>query len=398
MASWSDFFGLPWNFCPGWWFYVKCWKQFSSFKRSFWSGIWHRDTPVPRLAELQELKANGQWRTAFPLDSGSLVLKPFRSLHRPLTGLLLAVTAGLDRSLLWCPLRFLTSSFGWSDAGLPLALGRSCGTMFAKCIFGKFQVVAHLLSKIFGLFRCYLSGIVLLWARSPTSLWCNSGSFRPFRWLVMVLCKGNQSPRRWLQYYQLSSQAQRLLPWIIGSVSTCCNPSWCSHSWNFIIGPPLLSLLAQIWTGQERWLELGHLCDAKSSFVDSSMLQGDPLSPLGLILVMADAVQEVQQSAGISQSVYLDTDHDKSICLAQNGFQRHAFERAGFRSDQIRSQIRILGVDFISDRSDQVGLAAKERFDSALRVATRLATVPLPTEVRRALYRTRVVPKVAWGW
>ena len=81
------------------------------------------------------------------------------------------------------------------------------------------------------------------------------------------------------------------------------------------------------------------------------MPQGDPMSPLGLILVMADAVQDVQR-AGVRQSVLLDDrvlvapevgqllhgfrlwkswsrrlgfleNEDKIVALAQDGFQHH---------------------------------------------------------------------------
>ena len=88
------------------------------------------------------------------------------------------------------------------------------------------------------------------------------------------------------------------------------------------------------------------------------------MSPLGLILVMADAVQDVQR-AGVRQSVLLDDrvlvapevgqllhgfrlwkswsrrlgfleNEDKIVALAQDGFQHHAWMRAGFREDQVR--------------------------------------------------------------
>ena len=40
--------------------------------------------------------------------------------------------------------------------------------------------------------------------------------------------------------------------------------------------------------------------------VGSSMPQGDPASRLGLIVVLSQAVQSVENEAGVKQSVFLD--------------------------------------------------------------------------------------------
>ena len=54
-----------------------------------------------------------------------------------------------------------------------------------------------------------------------------------------------------------------------------------------------MSLFEHVWLQQHRWLELGHLVDATPHIVSSSLPQGDPFSPLGLLLVLGDATQEV---------------------------------------------------------------------------------------------------------
>ena len=89
---------------------------------------------------------------------------------------------------------------------------------------------------------------------------------------------------------------------------------------------------------------------------------------------------------------------EKVSALAQTSYQRHAFERAGIPIQQIHSQMRILGVDYVVPGFGQVGEAGEARIASAVHIAKRLARLPVSVEVRRALYRTRVIPKASWGW
>lgn len=99
-------------------------------------------------------------------------------------------------------------------------------------------------------------------------------------------------------------------------------------------------------------MELGHLSAGNAEAVSTSMPQGDPLSPLGLIVTLAEAVQSVS-NAGYTQSVFLDDrllvaatvkqllqgwrlwkswscrlglveNDDKVVALAQDGYQRYA--------------------------------------------------------------------------
>lgn len=64
----------------------------------------------------------------------------------------------------------------------------------------------------------------------------------------------------------------------------------------------------------------------------------------------------------------------------------------------MRSQIRLLGVDFVSRLSCEIGDSGNDRITKAIQMATRLSRAPVPLHVRSALYRTRVIPKAAFGW
>ena len=193
------------------------------------------------------------------------------------------------------------------------------------------------------------------------------------------------------------------------------------HRWP----PGLVSLFEHVWLQQHRWLELGHLVDATPHIVSSSLPQGDPFSPLGLLLVLGDATQEVA-ALGVSQSVFMDDrvlvaptvrqllraqqlwarwserlglqeNLDKVVALAQNCKQRWALEKHGFKPSQISSEIRILRIDFVSYGKDG-GRTAQSRVSAALKLTDKLCTAPIPVDVKRDLFRTRVIPLASWGW
>ena len=71
-------------------------------------------------------------------------------------------------------------------------------------------------------------------------------------------------------------------------------------------------------------------------------------------------------------------NESKIAALAQNGYQRHAFIRAGFQEHQVQSQIRILGVDFLAATCVDQGNSGSARIDESLKFAQWLARVPLP--------------------
>ena len=188
----------------------------------------------------------------------------------------------------------------------------------------------------------------------------------------------------------------------------------------------LVSLLQHVWLQQRRFLQLGKCTLEEPAVVTTSLPQGDPASPLGLLLVLGDAIADISAS-GINQATFLDDrvlvaptvrallsahhkwkrwsariglveNTQKTLAFAQTYHQRMAFERAGFDSEQIRDQLRILGVDVFAPQAATPGTSQQERFKKGQEETGCLAQAPVSVQVREHLYRTRVVPKITWGW
>ena len=183
-------------------------------------------------------------------------------------------------------------------------------------------------------------------------------------------------------------------------------------------------MLEHVWLHQQRFIQLGQAMQASPHLVGASLPQGDPMSPLGLTLMLADAVRDVSR-LGVKQSVFLDDRvlvskevnqlirakalwirwtqrlglHEnlgKIKVLVQDMYQRLAFLRRGFEARQLDSQLRILGVDFVKGSSDPA--AGMERLEKGIAYARRLARAPVSVDIRRSLFRTRIVPLASWGW
>lgn len=88
----------------------------------------------------------------------------------------------------------------------------------------------------------------------------------------------------------------------------------------------------------------------------------------------------------------------KTICFVQTYHQRMAFLRRGFPAERIRGEARILGVDFFAPGTIDVGQCQNDRLQEGLSMAARITRAPVPISVREMLFRTRVIPKISWGW
>lgn len=183
----------------------------------------------------------------------------------------------------------------------------------------------------------------------------------------------------------------------------------------------LVTLLEQTWLCQKRYLQLGKCTLETPAQVSTSLPQGDPVSVLGLLLVLGDAIQNIS-ATGVSQSTFLDDrvmvadsvkqlmqaqrqwtswsarlglveNREKILAFAQNQFQRMAFLKVG-----ISDQIRILGIDVFASSADAVGNTQQLRLNQGQAEAIRLARAPVSVKVKEDLYRTRIVPKLSWGW
>lgn len=63
-----------------------------------------------------------------------------------------------------------------------------------------------------------------------------------------------------------------------------------------------MSLLQHVWLHQRRFLQLGKCTLEEPSIVTTSLPQGDPAGPLGLLLVLGDAIADISASK-INQAV-----------------------------------------------------------------------------------------------
>ena len=81
----------------------------------------------------------------------------------------------------------------------------------------------------------------------------------------------------------------------------------------------VLGLARHDWCDQLRWLVLGRAVVQRPELVASSLPQGDPLSTLGLVVALNDAVLDVA-SLGVGQCVFLDDRFLTVPCLGRVTF------------------------------------------------------------------------------
>ena len=84
--------------------------------------------------------------------------------------------------------------------------------------------------------------------------------------------------------------------------------------------------------------------------------------------------------------------------LAQDLFQKRALIRLVYAKDQISDQIGILGIDYEERKCQDDASTGMQRCEQAMKCAEGLARLPLATQHRKSLWRTRIIPLAAWGW
>ena len=388
--------------------------------KDFWNKIWARPVEIPELLTLNQQKVNEQWRMPLLLEDWIPEVDEFAALARASSG----ASAGCDG---WCGSElaampeevfqtFLVLVQRWSLAGEWPAVWTHVRQVHLRKTNGVGPVRPRDLRPISVLsiwYRCLISATM----RKPqTQTWLQNAA--------PAACHGGIKGRS-----VTTAIASVLSDLEEGAAALALDYQKCFdmlhpelvlnhlelHRWP----PQLLTLFRHVWCGQQ--------CMDSPVPVGSSMPQGDPASPLGLIVVLSQAVQAVENEVNIKQSVFLDDriligssvqqvlrgfrlwkqwsrrlgfveNESKIVALAQNGFQRHAFIRGGLQEHQVQSQIRILGVDFLAATCVDLGNAGSARIDESVKFAQRLARVPLPLNVRSNLFRTRIIPKVSWGW
>ena len=77
------------------------------------------------------------------------------------------------------------------------------------------------------------------------------------------------------------------------------------------LSPVWCAMLSHIWEGQRRWLQLGRDTATTPAHVSGSLPQGDALSPLALILLLADDAADIANRSQVTMSMYVD---DRAVC------------------------------------------------------------------------------------
>lgn len=323
---------------------------------AFWSTIWNREVAIPQLEEIQQQIAAQQWRLPFPDEDWVPTVADFASSAQKSAGSAAGCDGWNGTELAAMPTEifevFLTLVRRWCSKGAWPSVWNDVRQVHLRKSPGFGPVFAKDLRPI---------AVLSIWYRTLLSALTRRPSMQ--NWLLAAApqaCHGGLKGR------SVTTAVASLLPELEnGAVALALDYKKCFdmlhpelvlahlqiHQWP----DSLLSLLRQVWCGQRRWMELGHLSAGNAEAVSTSMPQGDPLSPLGLIVTLAEAVQSVS-NAGYTQSVFLDDrllvaatvkqllqgwrlwkswsrrlglveNDDKVVALAQNGYQRYALKK-----------------------------------------------------------------------
>ena len=400
--------------------------------RGFWQKIWSRPCDTPRLQELQSLITHGSFRNPLPANQDSWV--PTAETLQQRACQMRGSASGLDG---WAAdeLAILPIEVFQLFRSLVLEWGRRRIWPSTWCDVRQVHLPKDPTEPLRPVQPKDLRPISIFstWYRLLTGAFMSQDVVR--NWIVQVLpaqAHGGVSGR-WIAtaFHEILAQLDA------GGCALGLDFAKCFdrvdprlviahfrlHQWPEAV----TSLLEHVWLDQHRFLQLGRSTLEIPTIVRSSLPQGDPISPLGLLLVLSDAISDVSSLPGVSQATFLDdrflVAHDvphllraqkqwsmwsartglaengkKTICFAQTYHQRMAFLRRGFPAEQIRDEARILGVDFFAPGTRDVGQCQNGRLQEGLGIAARITRAPVPISVREMLFRTRVIPKISWGW
>ena len=272
----------------------------------FWSTIWHRNVTIPRLQDLHQQIDTQQWRLPFPMEDWVPTVEDFTAAAQRNAGSAAGCDGWTGAEMAAMPTEvfdtFLALVRRWSAKGTWPKVWNDIRQVHLRKNPGFGPVYAKDLRPI---------AVLSIWYRSLISALTRNPLLQT--WLLGVApraCHGGLKGR------SVTTAVASLLPHLEqGAAALALDYQKCFdmlhpelvvahlrlHQWP----ETLLSLLRQIWGNQNRWMELGHLSAGGAQTVSSSMLQGDPLSPLGLVVVLAEATASVSH-AGHIQSVFLD--------------------------------------------------------------------------------------------
>ena len=186
----------------------------------------------------------------------------------------------------------------------------------------------------------------------------------------------------------------------------------------------LTAAMAHAWS-QERFLEVSGYVLGEAQLVHSSMPQGDGLSPLALNVLLAAPSTEARhlRCEEFEQSIFLDdraftakpddvprllrhwASWSESFGLKENCRKQAIVTRCATAAQRLRDlglghllrgSARVLGVDFTDSFGGQCP-TAETRLATALQMGRKLIHPGIPVDIRRDLWRTRVIPKASWG-
>ncbi|OLQ11503.1 hypothetical protein AK812_SmicGene4639 [Symbiodinium microadriaticum] len=178
-----------------------------------------------------------------------------------------------------------------------------------------------------------------------------------------------------------------------------------------------LSLVKRVWLNQTRWIQYAGHTHETPTRVKRSIPQGDALSPLAQILLLAAPVKDVEAheaACGLLQSNFVDDraascrtavqahrytqrwtrwsakfgfleNFDKMEVLTS---EKHYGElrRLGFAAKCLKTAIRVLGVDLPARLQDVVRPTAEKRNEDGKAIAARLMRMPASLHVKRKLW------------
>lgn len=190
------------------------------------------------------------------------------------------------------------------------------------------------------------------------------------------------------------------------------------------------AMLSHVWLDQHRWLQLGQNFLPQASIVSESLPQGDAFPPLTLNVLLSSPVRDVamqEQHTNFAQAVSLDDrtyvavnpsqgrrvfltwewwskvlglreNMSKLKIIPRQKAQHAELLQVGFPLQTLTSQARVLGIDFCDHLNIASRSTANKRVQAAELQARRLCkTKAVPLQAKKILWRTRIVPKAAWG-
>eukprot|EP00439_Symbiodinium_sp_Y106_P014006 s7995_g2.t1 len=187
------------------------------------------------------------------------------------------------------------------------------------------------------------------------------------------------------------------------------------------------SMLRHIWMDQHRWIQLDGSTLTEVQNLESSLPQGDPLSPLALNILMSAPLRALRaKQPRLAVCSFLDDrnltapnarearkakDHwdevSRDFGLLENDAKlalvcrrdkdKKELQQQGFSSLNFADTARVLGVDLCSKATQTHRPTAEKRLQEAESAASRLSRASIPVKAKRCLWRTRIVPLASWG-